>query len=108
IDLQLRQDSCGLEDENDGFMPDFTDERTCWSLPGHLDPEWLALEVFEDDEDDDDGSDEEERKEAMEHLGAVDSSDSGFPDDVQRGFTTPERQNHRPRERSSLDARLIE
>ncbi|KAJ2898947.1 hypothetical protein MKZ38_003580 [Zalerion maritima] len=68
-----------------------------WGLPPHLDPEWLALEVFADD--DGDLSDESDS--------TVDEENSGDEPDSPH---TPTRTRPAipPRARSSLDSRLIE
>ncbi|KAI8682705.1 hypothetical protein LRP88_05336 [Fusarium phalaenopsidis] len=66
-------------------------EHSKWKFPAHLDPEWIALEVFEEDdaeaaEDDDDAS-----------------LDSGTMDKQE----TPPRQET-PRDRRSLDSRVVD
>ncbi|KAM0322303.1 hypothetical protein ACHAQA_009592 [Verticillium albo-atrum] len=67
-----------------------------WSLPGHLDPEWLAFEVFIDDDE----ADEEA------------SSDSSIVnDETERSPNSNDELYPKPRiaqDRSSIDAKLLE
>ncbi|KAH7271180.1 RanGTP-binding protein-domain-containing protein [Fusarium solani] len=89
IDRQLLQES---RDSSTNFKKAAPiGDHSKWKFPAHLDPEWIALEVFEEDdeeaaEDDDDAS-----------------LDSGTMDKQE----TPPRQGT-PRDRRSLDSRVVD
>ncbi|RSL63571.1 hypothetical protein CEP54_005105 [Fusarium duplospermum] len=90
IDRQLLQEAQGSLTSPKKAAP--IGEHSKWKFPAHLDPEWIALEVFvEDDEeaaeDDDDDA----------------SLDSGTMDKQE----TPTRQGT-PRDRRSLDSRVVD
>ena len=57
IDRQLRGESQGIEPSKDGYLTTKTTAASAqkaaenqWSIPTTLDPEWMALEVFDDDD----------------------------------------------------------
>ncbi|KAI8628475.1 Ran-binding-domain-containing protein [Xylariaceae sp. FL1651] len=57
IDFQLRQEMAALEEPPDSTLVRSQTSQTqlgskLWSIPKDLDPEWIALEVFEMNEDD--------------------------------------------------------
>ncbi|RTE70981.1 hypothetical protein BHE90_014617 [Fusarium euwallaceae] len=90
IDRQLLQETRGSSTNPKKAAP--VGEHSKWKFPAHLDPEWIALEVFEEDdeeaaEDDDDNA----------------SLDSGTMDKQE----TPPRQGT-PRDRRSLDSRFVD
>lgn len=75
IDRQLREESQGIEPSKDGALTTKsaaagaqTAAKNQWTIPTTLDPEWMALEVFDDD-DAESLSDEEE---SSSNLGAPD------------------------------------
>ncbi len=97
IDRQLREESAAVADlpatdSQDGTGPDSS--RRDWNLPPHLDPEWIALEIFVEDDDDETGLEDVEDSDVAEnHLTEEDSP-------VRPAKT-------RNAQRSSLDSRLI-
>ncbi|EEU47289.1 uncharacterized protein NECHADRAFT_36818 [Fusarium vanettenii 77-13-4] len=89
VDRQLLEESRDSSTNPKKAAP--VGEHSKWKFPAHLDPEWIALEVFEEDdeeaaEDDDDAS-----------------LDSGTMDKQE----TPPRQGT-PRDRRSLDSRVVD
>ncbi|KAI8721991.1 hypothetical protein NCS52_00341900 [Fusarium sp. LHS14.1] len=89
VDRQLLQESRDSSINPKKVAP--IREHSKWKFPAHLDPEWIALEVFEEDdeeaaEDDDDAS--------------LDSGTMGKQE-------TPPRQGT-PRDRRSLDSRVVD
>ncbi|KAL2689879.1 hypothetical protein Neosp_003942 [[Neocosmospora] mangrovei] len=89
VDRQLLQESRDSSTNPKKAAP--IREHSKWKFPAHLDPEWIALEVFEEDdeeaaEDDDDAS--------------LDSGTMGKQE-------TPPRQGT-PRDRRSLDSRVVD
>lgn len=57
IDRQIREESEALNNISD---TETVQHPFALHLPPHLDPEWFALEVFQDDEDDDESSDSQD------------------------------------------------
>lgn len=92
IDRQLRAES-GVSQGVDGV--EVPPNKPKWNLPRHLDPEWLALEIYAEDEDE------------------KDDDDDGEGSDIGDGMDSPSRQLAvmRPtagRDRSSVDSKLLE
>ncbi|KAF4991393.1 hypothetical protein FGRMN_7852 [Fusarium graminum] len=90
IDKQLLEEF-GRPAANEGELFTST-ECSKWRFPAHLDPEWIALEVYEED-DDDTGEDEDEK-----------FSDSTSMDQPRE--TTPKQGT--PRDRKSLDSNVVD
>ncbi|KAF4345962.1 Ran-specific GTPase-activating 30 [Fusarium beomiforme] len=64
-----------------------------WKFPSHLDPEWMALEVYEEDDDDDTGADDDDD--------SVDSARLELPDGIASRSGTP-------RDRRSLGSNVVD
>ncbi|KAF4946818.1 hypothetical protein FGADI_10847 [Fusarium gaditjirri] len=64
-----------------------------WKFPSHLDPEWMALEVYEEDDDDDVGEDDD-----------IDSVDSTRLEPPKCMTSKP----GTPRDRRSLDSNVVD
>ncbi|KAK3381587.1 RanGTP-binding protein-domain-containing protein [Podospora didyma] len=94
IDRQLREEgqlSVGPADKEavEGKEPGLG------HLPPHLDPEWLAFEVFTEDYDSDDTEDEEDQE-------------SGSDDHVSDGPISLSCRPRTPQDRSSIDSKLLD
>lgn len=87
IDRQLRQESQLLEAE-----PEKRQHPLALHLPSHLDPEWLALEVFAEDDESDSSASEDEAEDDCENENAIPAIKPGRPN---------------PPQRCSLDAALL-
>ncbi|KAM0356187.1 hypothetical protein ACHAPU_000582 [Fusarium lateritium] len=90
IDKQLLEEF-GRPAVNDGELITSA-EYSKWKFPAHLDPEWIALEVYEED-DDDTGDDEDEE--------FSDSTSMDQPREI-----TPKPGT--PRDRKSLDSNVVD
>ncbi|KAJ4319495.1 Ran-specific GTPase-activating protein 30 [Fusarium piperis] len=89
IDRQLLQES-----RNSSASPKKTapiGEHSKWKFPAHLDPEWIALEVFEDDDEE----------------AAEDDDDASLDSGTMDKHETPPSQGT-PRDRRSLDSRVVD
>ena len=93
IDRQLREESAveDEEDEKETGSPGSERQPRRWDLPQHLDPEWIALEVFMEDDEDSEPEDDEDITEEL----CMSEGDDRAP--VKRTATP----------RSSLDSKLI-
>lgn len=60
IDWQLQQEYLETRDVGITDVPSTANGTDSWGLPRHLDPEWIALEVFEEDEISEDEGDDED------------------------------------------------
>ncbi|KAM0556893.1 hypothetical protein ACHAPJ_005566 [Fusarium lateritium] len=89
IDKQLLEEFSRPAGDDRHVVP--SNEHFKWKFPSHLDPEWIALEVYE--EDDDEAAEEDDN----------DSLDSARID--QLGETTSKPGT--PRDRRSLDANVV-
>lgn len=89
IDRQLREDSQILEDAT---RPENKQHPLSLQLPSHLDPEWLALEVFQEDDVSDSSDPEDEAEEDSDNEKALPTAKPARPT---------------PSQRSSLDAKLL-
>jgi hypothetical protein len=92
VDRQLRDESQAQETSNTSSETvdhELLNHNPDWKFPQHLDPEWMALEVFEEDDDEAGDSDEGD-------LGLDETEPS-----------TPARKPRVLRERSSMDSKLI-
>lgn len=89
IDRQLLQESRGSSASPKKAAP--IGESSKWKFPAHLDPEWIALEVFE-------GDDEEAAEE--DDDASLDSGTMGKQETPPRHGT--------PRDRRSLDSRVVD
>ncbi|KAI8296647.1 hypothetical protein K4K61_000729 [Colletotrichum sp. SAR11_59] len=95
IDRQLREESAALDTLEELPKSPMTPLRR--QFPSHLDPEWIALEVFEEDEaESSETEDEEFVEEGGKFLGVLPTTSAA----------TPPAANSR-RARSSLDSRLV-
>ncbi|KAF9768399.1 hypothetical protein IL306_014297 [Fusarium sp. DS 682] len=65
-----------------------------WKFPSHLDPEWMALEVYEEDDDDDDTGEDDDDD-------SVDSARLELPEGITSKPGTP-------RDRRSLDSNVVD
>lgn len=84
VDRQLREESSLPGDSsNEQEEADKTKDHH-WRLPGHLDPDWLALEVYADDGDDRSEDDNEESNVAS------DSSE----EEGEEGLARPKQEQH--------------
>lgn len=90
IDRQIKAEAAACQSDVKKRAPIRDDLK--WTFPAHLDPEWIALEVYEDD--DNNGSSTEDD----------DSSSCGDRDDMQE--TMP--RLAAARNRSSLDSRVVD
>jgi hypothetical protein len=63
-----------------------------WKFPAHLDPEWIALEVYEEQDDDD--PDEEDDNDSLDSAGLDQPMDTLKPNN--------------PRDRTPLDSRVVD
>lgn len=72
-----------------------TSSNATWNFPTHLDPEWIALEVYEEDEDDEDSSDTDDDDEFDVPLN-------------HQGFQHMAPRLGDARNRSSLDSRVVD
>ncbi|KAK2013848.1 RanGTP-binding protein [Colletotrichum eremochloae] len=98
IDRQLREESAALDMMEQ--MPKLsTTKPSRRSFPSHLDPEWLAVEVFEDDDDSE--SSETEDEDLGEEVNRLAMSSSPMS-----AATSPK--THPRRSRASLDTRLMQ
>ena len=89
---QIRRESRDLQTKPTINQP--RDSTVKWKFPSHLDPEWIALEVFEDDEEDALESNEEDT------IG-LNEDDADSNGDMRRRL-------QRGRGRSSLDSKFID
>ncbi|UPK90850.1 hypothetical protein LCI18_001785 [Fusarium solani-melongenae] len=89
VDRQLLEESRNSSTDPKKAAP--IGEHSKWKFPAHLDPEWIALEVFEED-------DEEE---------AEDDDDASLDSGTMGKQETPPRQGT-PRDRRSLDSRVVD
>ncbi|KAL2879166.1 Ran-specific GTPase-activating protein 30 [Colletotrichum sp. CLE4] len=94
IDRQLREESAALDTPQE--QPEPHVPHPCRSFPSHLDPEWMALEVFEDDESDSSDTEDEDVVEELPSLPRLATPTSA------RGSPRPALRN-----RTSLDSRLM-
>jgi hypothetical protein len=79
-----------------------------WLIPPHLDPEWIALEVFEEDDNLED--DDEYREDSDNGDGGGDQSNKNNTDtdsEIRGRINPPDSHITHARNRSSLDSRLI-
>ncbi|OHE93464.1 RanGTP-binding protein [Colletotrichum orchidophilum] len=95
IDRQLREESAALDMLQ--AMPDPATSRSRRSFPSHLDPEWIALEVFEEDESDTSDTEDEDVLEQLPKLPTV-----ATPISARRSPMPAQRSS-----RTSLDSRLM-
>ena len=58
IEAQIRRESAPNTPLNTTKSADSRDHNAAWRLPGDLDPEWIALEVFSEEQDSEDESDD--------------------------------------------------
>ncbi|CAK7197599.1 Ran-specific GTPase-activating protein 30 [Sporothrix eucalyptigena] len=95
IDRQLREECCSFEGPNNEKGTEKNSRQGGWRFPGHLDPEWLALEVFVEDSGNpgDGDSDSEE----------LSNSDSDSTVEDEETLTKPAHD-----QRTSIDSRLAE
>ncbi|KAF4452397.1 hypothetical protein F53441_4743 [Fusarium austroafricanum] len=70
-------------------------EHCTWKFPSHLDPEWIALEVYEEDDNDDDDDEEDGDDDSL------DSARLDLPRDTSSKQGTP-------RDRRSLDSNVVD
>ncbi|KAK1579848.1 RanGTP-binding protein [Colletotrichum navitas] len=96
IDRQLREESAALEMLEQ--MPKLSTKPSCRRFPSHLDPEWLAVEVYEDNDDSE--SSETEDEDLGEELHRL--ATSSGPMSAAASPKTFSR-----RSRASLDTRLM-
>ncbi|KAK1983411.1 RanGTP-binding protein [Colletotrichum cereale] len=96
IDRQLREESAALDMPEQ--MPKLSTNPSCRSFPGHLDPEWIAVEVFEDDDDSESSETEDEDLGEEVHRLAGSSG-------LLSAAASPK--THPRRSRTSLDTRLM-
>ena len=80
LDRQLREESGNAR--NPGVEEDCGGSKYSWTLPAHLDPEWLAVEVFEEDHSDSDDSEDEMASAPHPRLGRGASLDSSVIDQI--------------------------
>lgn len=98
IDRQLHEEtsvSKGANGEVD------SSKHVEWDLPRHLDPEWLALEIYVEDDDDghgQEGDDDEDESDGSDAEDGVDSPSKQF------AVMKPRVE----RDRSSVDSKLLE
>ncbi|KAM0439973.1 hypothetical protein ACHAPT_001073 [Fusarium lateritium] len=92
IDRQLLQESHGSLPRPQKATS--TGEQSKWKFPAHLDPEWIALEVFEED-DEEAAEDDDDDDDASLDFGTMDKQE------------TPPRQAT-PRDRRSLDSKVVD
>ncbi|KAK2058237.1 RanGTP-binding protein [Colletotrichum caudatum] len=97
IDRQLREESAALDMLEQ--MPKLSTKPSRRSFPSHLDPEWLAMEVFEEDDDDSESSETEE-EDIREEVHSL--ATSSRPMSAAASPKTCSR-----RSRASLDTRLM-
>ncbi|KAK3945605.1 RanGTP-binding protein-domain-containing protein [Diplogelasinospora grovesii] len=104
VDRQLREEArnvLGLSSQSQKSQKKPRERAKMGNLPQHLDPEWLALEVYMEDNNDDDESEDE-----SERLSIGDGGEGGTSTAVKRlsfgGWPKTER-----RDRSSVDAKLL-
>ncbi|KAF4967277.1 hypothetical protein FZEAL_10553 [Fusarium zealandicum] len=90
IDRQLMRESQGSAVKLQSGIP--TNKHTRWKFPPHLDPEWIALEVFE--EDDEEAADEDDNE----------SSSSTTADHLEEAAS----RQGTPRDRMSLDSKVVD
>ncbi|KAF9875957.1 putative SNF2 family domain-containing protein [Colletotrichum karsti] len=95
IDRQLREESAALEVLEE--LPKSPTAPSRRQFPSHLDPEWIAMEVFEEDDIDDSDTEDEELAEEGGKLLVEPSSTSAA--------ASPSPNSRRAR--SSLDPRLV-
>ncbi|KAK1999448.1 RanGTP-binding protein [Colletotrichum falcatum] len=96
IDRQLREESAALDMLEQ--MPQLSTNPSRMSFPSHLDPEWIALEVFEDDDDSENSETEDEDLGEERHRLATISSPVS-------AAASPKTHSRRPG--ASLDTRLV-
>ncbi|KAM5346487.1 hypothetical protein ACJ41O_009492 [Fusarium nematophilum] len=89
LDRQLLQECRVTAASPRKFLSD--GEDSSWKFPSHLDPEWIALEVFEEDDDDAAEDDNE----------SLNSTMTDQPEDASSKTGTP-------RDRRSLDSRVVD
>ncbi|CAM1501847.1 Fc.00g038310.m01.CDS01 [Cosmosporella sp. VM-42] len=92
IDKQIRRESTDLQPRSNGKW--YPEAQTKWKFPSHLDPEWIALEVFE--EDDDEGLEPDDDESVGSHDGEEHHGNDARPS---LGHA---------RGRSSLDSRVVD
>ncbi|OLN95967.1 Ran-specific GTPase-activating protein 30 [Colletotrichum chlorophyti] len=102
IDRQLREESAALDTlEEMAKLPAGPPSKK--QFPAHLDPEWIALEVFEEKYDDEDSDTDEED--------AVEADPAGISDRRAMEFTpisaTSSSRADSQRARTTLDSRLV-
>ncbi|GKT94108.1 ranGTP-binding protein [Colletotrichum tofieldiae] len=95
IDRQLREESAALDILEE--MPKLPTKSSRRSFPSHLDPEWLAVEVFEDDDESESSETEDE------DFGEM----PGLPRGSTPMPTTVSPKTDSRRSRASLDTRLM-
>ncbi|KAK1479380.1 RanGTP-binding protein [Colletotrichum tamarilloi] len=95
VDRQLREESAALDTPQELPEPPVSHPRR--SFPSHLDPEWIALEVFEEDESDSSDTEDEDVVEQLPSLPRLATPTSA------RGSPRPALRNSR----TSLDSRLM-
>ncbi|KAK2048110.1 RanGTP-binding protein, partial [Colletotrichum somersetense] len=98
IDRQLREESAALDMLEQ--MPRLSTKPSRRSFPSHLDPEWIAMEVFEEEDDDDSESSENEEEDLGEEVHRL--ATSSGPMSAAASPKTCSR-----RSRASLDTRLM-
>lgn len=79
IDRQLREESEGPDSslQKKKKKDEQPQHPLALHLPAHLDHEWLALEVFEDDDDDDDGTDSSDAEDGvLDGIAVIDEGKS--------------------------------
>lgn len=105
IDRQLREESGGPESSLEKKKKDEQPQHPlALHLPAHLDHEWLALEVFEDD-DDDDGTDSSDAEDGvLDELAAIEEGKSAAVRSSNKRPTPSTNNNSRS---PSLDANLL-
>lgn len=100
VDRQLREESKGWKEAGKEDAPaDIDQGHVHWRFPGHLDPEWLALEVFVEDGNDqgesvNDGGDEDEDDDDDDEQDGSDDEDGGT--------------SARPKQRRSVNKHIAE
>lgn len=98
IDRQLREESEVPEPLSEKKKNNEPQHPLALQLPAHLDHEWLALEVFEEDEDDDDDMDSSDPEDKL--IDSVEVEDEKFA--IRSKRSTPSRNGSSP-----LDANIL-
>ncbi|KAH7185632.1 RanGTP-binding protein-domain-containing protein [Fusarium flagelliforme] len=92
IDKQLLDEFVRPAVEDPNIAVAHSNDYYKWKFPAHLDPEWIALEVYEEQDDDD--PDEEDDNDSLDSAGLDQPMDTLKPST--------------PRDRTPLDSRVID